>query len=191
MPASLCALTGRDLGHDFVFRSAALQPPRRRVGSRASYPRQRHPNRRPGVAEIRIVDDSGKPLRARSPSLPLEVGKPFDFAEERESLRELYRTGDYADIRVKATPLAQGVRVDFVVAAELLQQRDSHRGLERATQRTCCSGIHAAHSGRAIPRELAARSHRPPERYAAERRSLPGESHMDCSPPTKTRGRWM
>jgi outer membrane protein insertion porin family len=67
------------------------------------------------VAEIRIVDDSGNPLRARSPSLPLEVGKPFDFAVERESLRVLYRTGDFADIRVSASPLAQGVRVEFVV----------------------------------------------------------------------------
>ena len=67
------------------------------------------------VAEIRIVDDSGNPLRARGPSLPLEVGKPFDFAVERESLRTLYRTGDFADIRVTATPLAQGVRVEFVV----------------------------------------------------------------------------
>src|SRR5580658_9881654 len=64
------------------------------------------------VAEIHIVDDTGNPLPGPSPTLPLEVGKPFDFGAERESLRVLYRTGDFADIRVTAAPLAQGVRVE-------------------------------------------------------------------------------
>src|SRR5580700_3213253 len=67
------------------------------------------------VAEIHIVDDTGNPLPGSSPTLPLEVGKPFDFGAERESLRVLYRTGDFADIRVTAAPLAQGVRVEFIV----------------------------------------------------------------------------
>src|SRR5580704_1697634 len=67
------------------------------------------------VAEIHIVDDTGNPLPGPSPTLPLEVGKPFDFGAERESLRVLYRTGDFADIRVTAAPLAQGVRVEFIV----------------------------------------------------------------------------
>src|SRR5271156_4683036 len=66
------------------------------------------------VAEIRIVDDTGNTLPGPAPSLPLEVGKPLDFAAERESLRVLYRSGDFADIRVTAAPLAQGVRVEFI-----------------------------------------------------------------------------
>jgi outer membrane protein insertion porin family len=67
------------------------------------------------VTEIRIVDDTGNALPPRGPALPLEVGKPFDFAAEREALRVLYRTGDFADIRVTATAVAEGVRVEFVV----------------------------------------------------------------------------
>ena len=43
--------------------------------------------------------------------LPFEVGKPFDFGAERESLRVLYRTGDFADIRVSRST---GRRRDWV-----------------------------------------------------------------------------
>src|SRR5580693_8506623 len=67
------------------------------------------------VAAIRIVDDTGNALPGPTPSLPLEVGKPFDFAAERDSLRVLYRTGDFADIRVTAAPVGTGVRVEFIV----------------------------------------------------------------------------
>ena len=67
------------------------------------------------VVEIRVVDDTGNQLPGPTPSLPLEIGKPFDFGEERESLRVLYRTGDFADIRVTAALLAQGVRMEFIV----------------------------------------------------------------------------
>src|ERR1700678_4507331 len=65
------------------------------------------------VAEIRIVDDTGKPVPGPATPLPLEIGKPFDFGMERESLRVLYRTGDFADIRVTeapAAPATHGVR---------------------------------------------------------------------------------
>ena len=67
------------------------------------------------VTGIRVVDRSGTDVTEKVPPLPLEVGKPFDFSDERESLRKLYKMGDYADIRVNATPEAGGVRVDFVV----------------------------------------------------------------------------
>lgn len=67
------------------------------------------------VAEIRVVDEAGKSVAGKLPPLALEQGKPFDFADERTSLRKLYLTGDYSDIRVTASPAAQGVRVDFIV----------------------------------------------------------------------------
>ena len=67
------------------------------------------------VAEIRVVDELGNPVPQRIPPLTLAVGKPFDFPAERESLRSLYRTGDYSDIRVTATDQPAGVRVDFIV----------------------------------------------------------------------------
>jgi len=67
------------------------------------------------VAQIRVVDETGTAVTAKIPALALVTGKPFDFAAERESLRQLYGTGDYSDIRVTAAPEAEGVRVDFVV----------------------------------------------------------------------------
>ncbi|MGA7622164.1 MAG: POTRA domain-containing protein, partial [Candidatus Acidiferrales bacterium] len=67
------------------------------------------------VGEIRILDESGHPVTVKSLVLPFEVGKPFDFGAERESLRVLYRTGDFADIRVTALPADGGLGVNFVV----------------------------------------------------------------------------
>ncbi|HXQ25046.1 MAG TPA: POTRA domain-containing protein [Candidatus Acidoferrales bacterium] len=67
------------------------------------------------VAEVHVVDDSGKPVGEKIPPLPLEAGKPFDFSAERDSLRLLYRMGDYSDIRAEAASEANGLRVDFVV----------------------------------------------------------------------------
>ena len=67
------------------------------------------------VAEVRVVDESGKPVTRQIPPLPLEAGKPFDFTAERASLRELYRMGDYANIRVTSATEPAGLRIDFVV----------------------------------------------------------------------------
>lgn len=67
------------------------------------------------MAEVRIVDESGKSAGDYKSTLSLQAGKPFDFAEERATLRELYRSGDYADVRVTAEPSAQGLRVNFIV----------------------------------------------------------------------------
>lgn len=67
------------------------------------------------VAEVRILDDSGKSLERETGSLPLRAGEQFDIAKERDTLRELYRSGDYEDIRVVAASTAQGLRVDFLV----------------------------------------------------------------------------
>lgn len=67
------------------------------------------------VAEIHIVDETGKPISGKLPALPLKQGEPFDFAAERASLRELYLTGNYSDIRVTAAREADGLRVEFIV----------------------------------------------------------------------------
>lgn len=67
------------------------------------------------MAEVRVVDESGKPVTEKIPPLPLAPGKPFDFAAERESLRALYRMGDYASIQVTSAAEAGGLRIDFIV----------------------------------------------------------------------------
>jgi outer membrane protein insertion porin family len=67
------------------------------------------------VAEVRIVDESGQTITGNLPALPLQPGKPFEFADERASLRALYQRGDYADIRVTAETVAGGLAVKFIV----------------------------------------------------------------------------
>jgi len=67
------------------------------------------------VAEVRVVDESGMPVTEKIPPLTLEAGKPFDFAAERESLRALYRMGDYGSIQVTSTAEPAGLRIDFIV----------------------------------------------------------------------------
>jgi outer membrane protein insertion porin family len=67
------------------------------------------------VTGVRVVDSSGGEVSDKIAPLPLEVGRPFDYSTERRSLRQLYRMGDYADIRAEAAPEAGGVRIDFVV----------------------------------------------------------------------------
>jgi outer membrane protein insertion porin family len=67
------------------------------------------------VAEVRVLDDQGQPARQQAPPLALKAGDQFHFDTERQSLRTLYATGDYANIRVSAAPVADGLRVDFVV----------------------------------------------------------------------------
>jgi outer membrane protein insertion porin family len=67
------------------------------------------------VTAVRVVDDTGRPVKTALPPLALVVGATFDFAAERESIRQLYRLGDYSDIRVTAMPDAAGVEIDFVV----------------------------------------------------------------------------
>ena len=66
------------------------------------------------VSEVRVVDEKGQAVE-KIPNLSLKTGKPFDFATERQSLRVLYGTGDYSDIRVTTTPESTGLRVDFIV----------------------------------------------------------------------------
>jgi outer membrane protein insertion porin family len=70
------------------------------------------------VAEIRLMQDTGLPAEQKVPEIALKVGQPFHFADERESLRALYATGDYANIQVAAATEANGLRVDFIVVPD-------------------------------------------------------------------------
>ena len=67
------------------------------------------------VTAIRIVDQSGQVLGENVTDLPLEPNQPFTLDAERESLRQLYRTGRYAEIVAQVTNEPDGLRLDFVV----------------------------------------------------------------------------
>jgi outer membrane protein insertion porin family len=67
------------------------------------------------VSQVRVVDESGRPVSEPVPPLPLTPGHLFDFAAERDALRKLYAMGDFSDIRVATTPQPTGLAVDFIV----------------------------------------------------------------------------
>jgi len=57
------------------------------------------------VAAVRIVTDDGRVLSDQPQGLPISIGKPLNRDEIAGSIRTLYRSGDYADVRAIATPL--------------------------------------------------------------------------------------
>jgi len=71
------------------------------------------------VAAVRIVTEDGHVLSEAPAGLAVAIGKRLNGEQVAESIRALYRTGDYADLRAISTPVEGGVRVDFVAREQL------------------------------------------------------------------------
>src|SRR6266568_3822384 len=85
----------------------------------------------PVVVAFRIVRESDSHVLAESPSgIFVEIGKPLDREKIAESLRALYKTGNYADLRAVVTPVTDGVRLDFEVRENLFFSLVQIEGLE-------------------------------------------------------------
>lgn len=83
----------------------------------------------PRIAAIRIVREDGQVLSEGPAGIAVETGKPLDRGKVAESLRVLYRTGDYADLRAVLTTVPDGVRLDFVVRENLFFNQVRIEGL--------------------------------------------------------------
>jgi outer membrane protein insertion porin family len=83
----------------------------------------------PKIVAIRIVKEDGQVLSEAPSGITVEPGKALERGKIAESLRALYRTGDYADLRAVVTPLADGVRLDFVVRENLFFNQVRIEGL--------------------------------------------------------------
>jgi outer membrane protein assembly factor BamA len=70
------------------------------------------------VVAVRLVREDGS-LLTLPPGISVEVGKPLDADQVAASLRVLYQTGDYADLRAVMYPEAGGMRLDFVAQDNL------------------------------------------------------------------------
>jgi outer membrane protein insertion porin family len=66
------------------------------------------------VVEVRVVTGSGEVLSKDIPELLLAAGHLYDAEAVRASLRKLYATGDYSDLRAEVTSVTGGLRVDLV-----------------------------------------------------------------------------
>lgn len=67
------------------------------------------------VATVRVVTDAGTVLEENPPSIVLQPGAAYSSEAVRDSLRQLYRSGRFADVRAEAAEVPGGVRLDFVV----------------------------------------------------------------------------
>ena len=67
------------------------------------------------VVAVRVLTESGNVLEENPPKLTLQPGQPYSTHAERESLRELYRSGRFADLHTELADVSGGVRVDYVV----------------------------------------------------------------------------
>src|SRR5437660_7332807 len=83
----------------------------------------------PKIVAIRIVKEDGEVLYNTFPGIAVETGKPLDRGKVAESLRALYKTGDYSELRAVLTPEADGARLDFVVRENLFFNQVRIEGL--------------------------------------------------------------
>ena len=90
--------------------SACAQAPEKATGENAPAS---------NVIAVRVVREDGSVLAANAGSLAVEIGKPLQRDQVAASIRKLYQTGDYADLRAVVTREAGGVRLDFVVRENL------------------------------------------------------------------------
>jgi outer membrane protein insertion porin family len=81
------------------------------------------------VVGVRIVTEDGRVLSESPTGISLETGKPLDRAQVADSIRALYRAGDYGEVRAVATRVPGGIRVDFVVKEQLFFNQVLIRGL--------------------------------------------------------------
>ena len=81
------------------------------------------------VVSVRVVTEDGRVLSESPSEVSVQPGKPLDRAQVAESIRSLYRTGDYTEVRVTSSPVDGGIRVDFVVKEQLFFNQVLIRGL--------------------------------------------------------------
>src|SRR5580700_12215271 len=87
------------------------------------------PGEPPRVVAVRVVTESGAVLEQSPPELTVQPGQTFSMQAESASLRELFRSGRYADLRAELADVPGGVRLDFVVRQNMYINRVQIEGL--------------------------------------------------------------
>ncbi len=70
------------------------------------------------VADVRLTADAQMPLSEFSGQITQKAGEPLERAKVAESLKNLFATGRFRDLRVDAQEVAGGVEVIFVAHAQ-------------------------------------------------------------------------
>jgi len=83
----------------------------------------------PPVVSVRVVREDGIVLKDSPAGLPVEIGKPLNRAQVAASLRSLYKSGEYANLRAETAAVEGGVRLDFIAEENLYFSQVILRGL--------------------------------------------------------------
>src|SRR5216684_5090068 len=108
------------MGVVVCFLAASLQAQSGAPQAAAAAPATQPPTQDdPSIVSVRVVSETGSVLDESPAALAGLLGKPIDAETIRESLRALYRTGRFADLRAESFPVAGGIRLDFIVRENL------------------------------------------------------------------------
>ena len=83
----------------------------------------------PMLVAVRIVKEDGTVLSEAPAGITVEAGKALDREKVAESMRALYRTGSFSDLRAVAVHVEGGVRLDFVARENLFFNQVRIEGL--------------------------------------------------------------
>ena len=94
----------------------------------------------PVIRDVRVVKEDGSVLVASARGISVKVGEPLNREEVAASIRTLYQTGDYADVRAVMTPEGDGARLDFIVRDNLFINRVVIDGLKPPPSEASAAG---------------------------------------------------
>src|SRR5271168_2236498 len=95
------------------------------------------------VVSVQVLSEDGKVLLANPSGLAVRLGEPLDLAEVSASLRTLYQSGDYADLRAVLKDAPGGVALDFIAKENLFINQVLIQGLQPPPTET--SAVAAMH----------------------------------------------
>ena len=94
----------------------------------------------PVIRDVRVIKEDGSVLVVSARGISVKVGEPLNREEVAASIRTLYQTGDYADVRAVMTPEGDGARLDFIVRDNLFINRVVIDGLKPPPSEASAAG---------------------------------------------------
>ena len=109
---------------------------------------------KPVIVATRIVAEDGRVLSEPAKDVKVEQGQPLDRAQVAQSLRLLYRTGNYADLRAAIVAVPGGVRLDFITRENLYFNQVLIEGLTSPPSDASAAAATQLNLGQTYQREL-------------------------------------
>ena len=109
---------------------------------------------KPVIVTTRIVAEDGRVLSEPAKNVKVEPGQPLDRSNVAQSLRLLYRSGNYADLRAAIVAVPGGVRLDFIARENLYFNQVLIEGLTAPPSDASAAAATQLNLGQTYHREL-------------------------------------